>query len=116
MTKRTLLSALGLAFFATSILPGGSSTAWGEPRLNAQRVSREPGWSGPTRLTGDDRVANESVPILERPYRPFHVMGNTTRRHHYRGTIIPSHRDRVDMLQALTTGGPVAPPNSGRWD
>lgn len=89
------------------LLVGIGSIAYAKPKLNAQRVKREPGWSGPSVLRGSTKEANQSIPILERSYRPMHVYGNMTRRHHYRGTVIPSHRDRVEMLQAITTKQPV---------
>jgi hypothetical protein len=78
-----------------------------EPTLNASRVKREPGWAGPALLSGPEKAANKDIPILERPYRPGHVYGNMTRRHHYRDTIVPSHRDRVEMLDALILKQPV---------
>jgi len=83
------------------------SFANAKPKFNSQRVKREPGWSGPSRLTGAAKASNKDTPILERSYRPLHVYGNMTRRHHYRGTVIPSHRDRTEMLQALVTKEPV---------
>jgi hypothetical protein len=89
-------------------LVGMGSVVHGEPQRNAQRVNREPGWSGPSVLQGDAKTTNNDIPILERDYRPLHVYGNMTRRHHYRGTVIPSHRDRVEMLQALVTKEPVS--------
>ncbi len=89
------------------LLVGFGSYVYAKPKLNAQRVKREPGWTGPSVLRGDAKDANQNVPILERNYRPMHVYGNMTRRHHYRGTVIPSHRDRVEMLQAVVTKQPV---------
>ncbi len=74
-----------------------------KPKFNSQRVNREPGWSGPSILRGSAKDSNQNIPILERDYRPMHVYGNMTRRHHYRGTVIPSHRDRVEMLQAVVS-------------
>ena len=84
-----------------------STLAFAKPKFNAPRVRNEPGWAGPSRLKGADKVANKNIPILERGYRPLHVYGNMNRRHHYRGTIIPSHRDRTEMLQAILTKTPV---------
>ena len=83
------------------------SVSFAKPKWNSHRVNREPGWTGPSRLSGAAKTANKQIPILERSYRPLHVYGNMTRRHHYRGTVIPSHRDRVEMLQALVTKEPV---------
>lgn len=95
-------------FFTFAVITlGVGSMAFAKPRLNAPRAKNEPGWTGPTRLSGSAKAANRSVPILERSYRPFHVYGNMTRRHHYRGTIIPSHRDRTEMLQAMVSKKPV---------
>lgn len=74
--------------------------------INAPRVNREPGWSGPALLGPAEKEANKSIPILERSYRPGHVYGNMVRRHHYRDTVIPSHRDRVEMLETLRTKQP----------
>jgi hypothetical protein len=102
LSKRAILAVL---MMLTSIAIG--SIAQAKPRLNAPRVKREPGWSGPSRLNGPAKAANKDIPILERSYRPFHVYGNMTRRHHYRGTVIPSHRDRTEMLQAMLTKAPV---------
>jgi len=89
------------------VVVGMSSITYGQPKLNTQRVKHEPGWSGPIVLQGDAITAKQDIPILDREYRPLHVYGNMTRRHHYRGTVIPSHRDRVEMLHAIVTKQPV---------
>jgi hypothetical protein len=89
------------------LVAGLGSMAYAKPKFNTQRVKREPGWSGPSVLRGSAQSSNKGTPILERSYRPMHVYGNMTRRHHYRGTVIPSHRDRVEMLQAVVTKQPV---------
>jgi hypothetical protein len=34
---------------------------------------------------GESREQIKSTPVLERPYRPLHVYGNTVRRRHHRG-------------------------------
>ncbi|MFM7206272.1 MAG: hypothetical protein ACKO4T_06365 [Planctomycetaceae bacterium] len=34
---------------------------------------------------GETRQQIQSTPVLERPYRPLHVYGNTVRRRHHRG-------------------------------
>jgi hypothetical protein len=102
---RKLPATLVIAFAV--LLAGVSSFAFAKPKLNAQRVKGEPGWTGPSVLRGSAKDANKAIPILERGYRPLHVYGNMTRRHHYRGTVIPSHRDRVEMLHAMTTKQPV---------
>lgn len=107
MRTAKLSKLLALLLLSGLITLGATSFAMAKPRLNAPRAKHEPGWTGPTRLSGTAKAANRSVPILERSYRPFHVYGNMTRRHHYRGTIIPSHRDRTEMLQAMMTKKPV---------
>jgi hypothetical protein len=38
---------------------------------------------------GDTRQQIQNTPLLERPYRPLHVYGNTARRRHSRGTAAP---------------------------
>lgn len=35
---------------------------------------------------GEARQELQNTPVLERPYRPLHVYGNTARRRHQRGT------------------------------
>lgn len=55
----------------------------------------EPGWTHGVVKTGESREAIKSLPMTERPYRPLHVYGNTVRRLHYRGTVVPSARDLV---------------------
>jgi hypothetical protein len=98
---------VGVTLIAAGLVPLLSTVALAKPRLNAPRVKHEPGWTGPSRLVGASKTENKNIPILERSYRPFHVYGNMNRRHHYRGTVIPSHRDRTEMLQALVTKAPV---------
>ncbi len=80
---------------------GLSSNALAEPKFNAPRVYEEPRWNSQVVIRGADKAENDAVPILERDYRPLHVYGNMQRRHHYRGTVIPSHRDRTDMRDAF---------------
>jgi len=42
---------------------------------------------------GDARKEIQSTPVLERPYRPLHVYGNTARRRHQRaGSAGPTSR------------------------
>lgn len=52
----------------------------------------EPGWSPVIIATGEYGEKIRSTPIQERPYRPFHVYGNTVRRMHHRGTPLPLPR------------------------
>lgn len=81
--------------------------AMADVNINAPRVNREPGWSGPALMGPAEKEANKEIPILERQYRPGHVYGNMVRRHHYRDTIVPSHRDRVEMLETFRTKQPA---------
>jgi hypothetical protein len=53
----------------------------------------EPRWSGSVFAQGAELERIESTPIHLRPYRPFHVYGNSVRRMHYRGNPIPTWRD-----------------------
>jgi hypothetical protein len=52
----------------------------------------EPGWSSVIIATGSYGEKIRSTPMEKRPYRPFHVYGNTVRRMHHRGTPIPLPR------------------------
>ena len=63
------------------------------PLVSNVSRAQEPGWSGKVILEGNERLAMDATPILERPYRPFHVYGNTVRRMHYRGLALPLPRD-----------------------
>lgn len=101
------MNRIRILFALSMVLVCFGTVAFAKPKWNAARVKREPGWTGPSRLAGPAKAANQGTPILERGYRPFHIYGNMTRRHHYRGTVIPSHRDRTEMLQALVTKAPV---------
>ncbi|MCA9189396.1 MAG: hypothetical protein R3E01_00130 [Pirellulaceae bacterium] len=56
-------------------------------------AGQEPGWTTRVIKRGEDRVISENTPLLDRPYRPLHVYGNTLRRVYYRGRAIPSIRD-----------------------
>ena len=92
--------------FATVLLVGIASfsiQSWSfaKPKLNAPRSLDEPQWAGKILLRGEDKAKQQATPILEREYRPFHVYGNMQRRHHYRDTVLPSHRDRTEMLKAF---------------
>ena len=52
----------------------------------ADQAQAEPGWSPVVIPTGAYREQIKSMPIEQRPYRPFHFYGNTVRRSYYRGT------------------------------
>ena len=68
--------------------------------LVSSASAREPGWSNQLILQGPARNAG----ILHRPYRPFHFFGNTVRRIHYRGTILPDQRDFVQRRTSTRYG------------
>ena len=92
-------------FIVTGVV-GLSNTAFAEPKFNAPRAYEEPRWNSQVFMRAAKKAENDAIPILERDYRPLHVYGNMQRRHHYRGTVIPSHRDRTDMRDAFN-GHPV---------
>ena len=58
----------------------------------ARSAVAEPGWSPVIIATGAYREQIRATPIELRPYRPFHIYGNTIRRMHYRGTPLPIPR------------------------
>ena len=95
--KRIFASLVLVAIASISI----QTWAFAKPKLNAPRVSDEPQWAGKIFLRGEQKSRQQATPILEREYRPLHVYGNMQRRHHYRDTVLPSHRDRTDMLKAF---------------
>ena len=64
-------------------------------------ASQEPGWDGTVVARGQQRVKIESTEITRRPYRPLHFFGNTVRRRHYRGNVIPLPRDFYRGLRAF---------------
>lgn len=51
-----------------------------------------PNGRGPIIAQGEMREQLEATPILQRPYRPLHVYGNTVRRRHYRGPALSPPR------------------------
>lgn len=59
----------------------------------APAMAQEPGWWGVVIAPDSVRPQIESTPIIYRPYRPLHFYGNTIRRRHYRGTVVPAPRD-----------------------
>ncbi len=97
--KRIVVSLVLVAIATISI----QTLAFAKPKFNAPRVSDEPQWAGKILLRGEEKTRQQATPILEREYRPLHVYGNMQRRHHYRDTVLPSHRDRTDMLKAFTS-------------
>jgi hypothetical protein len=63
--------------------------------------AQEPSWRGPVIARGETREQIEATPILQRPYRPLHFYGNTVRRRHYRGQVMPAPRDVVGGTTAV---------------
>ena len=80
----TALVALGLS---------ASGAVAQSPVILPVAAHPEPGWVGVIIARGDLREQIESTPILDRPYRPLHVYGNTVRRNYYRGAPGPRVRD-----------------------
>jgi hypothetical protein len=97
-----------LAIFVWVAIVTFSIQSWSfaKPKTNAPRAADEPHWAGKIFLRGEEKARQQATPILEREYRPLHVYGNMQRRHHYRDTVIPSHRDRTDMLKAFMGRNP----------
>ncbi|MFO7907195.1 MAG: hypothetical protein ACQESR_10795 [Planctomycetota bacterium] len=58
----------------------------------------EPGWEGGIIRFGAEREQIRNMHVLDRPYRLFHVYGNTVRRLYYRGQLLPSFEDVSRML------------------
>ena len=52
-------------------------------------TAQEPGWSMAVSPMSAEAQEIRQQPILDRPYRPGHVYGNTVRRMHYRGHPLP---------------------------
>jgi hypothetical protein len=84
--RKTLLAAATLA-----ALTAGAATA----------SAQEPHWWGQVLAFGPARAQIEATPIRQRPYRPFHIYGNTVHRQYYRGSILPTVRDFRDGTTAL---------------
>ena len=101
VTQSIQLGIASLLIFAGVVVL--SNTALAEPKFNAPRAYEEPRWNSQIFMR---EAEIDAIPILERDYRPLHVYGNMQRRHHYRGTVVPSHRDRTDMRDAFN-GHPV---------
>ena len=76
--------------------------AWGIIVSNA--AAQEPGWWGVVIAPESIRPQIQSTPIIDRPYRPLHFYGNTVRRRHYRGTVVPAPRDIFQGGSALIRG------------
>ena len=72
---------LGALVAASAI--GFSSVGW----------AQEPGWTGEVIASPDERAVLASTPIINRPYRPLHFYGNTVRRLHYHGRVLPTPQE-----------------------
>jgi hypothetical protein len=92
--RHHLLDGLVLGIVVLSLPASGSTTFAKE---------REPGWSGTVVARGEQRAAIEATNILHRPYRPFHIYGNTVRRQYYRGRSVPTAGDFLRGSTALFT-------------
>lgn len=57
--------------------------------LPQSSMSGEPGWVGQVVKGPAERARLEQIPIIHRPYRPLHFYGNTVRRMHYHGRVVP---------------------------
>jgi hypothetical protein len=51
---------------------------------------QEPGWTDRVLVSPEERPQHEATPIVHRPYRPLHFYGNTIRRLHYHGRVLPT--------------------------
>jgi len=58
----------------------------------------ETSWTTRIIKRGPDRQTTNSMPITQRPNRPFHFYGNTVRRIHYRGVARPKLKDIRNTL------------------
>lgn len=61
-------------------------------------TAAEPGWEGGIIRFGAEREQIRQKHVLDRPYRLFHVYGNTVRRLYYRGQLLPSFEDVSHVL------------------
>ena len=68
---------------------------------------KEPSWTGVVVKRGVDRVITQQTPIEYRPYRPFHFYGNTVRRLHYRGEVLPRPKDAIQGTVAFLLARPI---------
>ncbi len=87
--------------FAAAVLALGLSVSTSQAVLPGPMA--EPGWLGVIVARGELKREIEATPILERPYRPLHVYGNTVRRDFYRGAPGPRVRDVVQGTAAFVT-------------
>jgi hypothetical protein len=71
---RTYMIVAAIAAALVPVSPADASGTGFDPRIITFGPSRE-------------QIKN--MPMLERPYRPLHVYGNTVRRRHHRATSAP---------------------------
>lgn len=88
---------LKIGFTALSLVVAGLlgvSVAKADNTTNAAPAARgqEPGWMGVIVARGELKQEIKSMPMVDRPYRPFHFYGNTVRREYYHGTRLPAPR------------------------
>jgi len=57
--------------------------------------AREPGWASQVVKPASERAKLQQTPIINRPYRPLHFYGNTVRRLHYHGRVLPRPGERA---------------------
>ena len=58
--------------------------------FSSAAVGQEPGWTNRVLVAPEERPQHEATPIIHRPYRPLHFYGNTIRRLHYHGRVLPT--------------------------
>ena len=63
----------------------------------------EPGWRTVVVARGAEREVLRATPVVQRPYRPLHIYGNSIRRLHYRGYVLPRPGDVRRALVAART-------------
>ena len=74
-------------------------TALSLPKISA---AREPGWAPQVVKPIAERAKLQQTPIIYRPYRPLHFYGNTVRRLHYHGRVVPGPKDLGAGLRAIS--------------
>ena len=57
--------------------------------FSSAAVGQEPGWTDRVLVPAEERAQHDATPIIHRPYRPLHFYGNTIRRLHYHGRVLP---------------------------
>jgi hypothetical protein len=95
-SRKSLFLAI---FLIASLVATKSSFAQGV--LVPPRNPAEPKWEGQVLLLGEERERVKSMPITARPNRVGHFYGNTVRRIHYRGSVVPLPRDVVNMTYSF---------------